>query len=91
MPPEPSADPDVEAKAAAWPCTIGSSAACWRRTSLSRVRKCGFSVRESGVGGSFVVVPIDKVWEGGSVGKRARIWEVIGDDGLGKTYWGRYC
>jgi hypothetical protein len=55
------------------------------------VRKCGFSVRESGVGGSFVVVPIDKVWEGGSVGKRARIWEVIGDDGLGKTYWGRYC
>lgn len=49
-------------------------------------RKCGFSVKESGVGGTFVVVPIERYWEGGSVGKRVRIWEVDGDDGFGKMY-----
>jgi hypothetical protein len=89
MPPEPKAEPAVDAKAAAWPCTMGSSAAYWRRTSLSRVRKRGFSVRESGVGGIFVVVPTESLWEGGSVGRRVRICEVVGDDGLGKTYWAR--
>jgi hypothetical protein len=49
-------------------------------------RKCGFSVKESGVGGSFVVVPIERVLEGGSVGKRVRIWDVDGEDGFGKMY-----
>lgn len=73
MPPEPSAEPEVDAKAAAWPCTRGSSVACNRRTSLRMERKCGFSVKESGVGGILVVVPIERYWEGGSVGKRVRI------------------
>lgn len=36
-------------------------------------RKCGFSVKESGVGGILVVVPIERFWEGGSVDKRVRI------------------
>jgi len=36
-------------------------------------RKCGFSVKESGVGGILVVVPIERVVEGGSVGNRVRI------------------
>jgi hypothetical protein len=36
-------------------------------------RKWWFSVKESGVGGSFVVVPIERFWEGGSVGKSERI------------------
>ena len=85
MPPEPRAEPDVEAKAAAWPWTIGSSAACTRSTSLRIVRKCGFSVKESGVGGTFVVVPIERVCEGGSTGSSVRICEVVGEEGLGKT------
>jgi hypothetical protein len=50
-------------------------------------RKCGFSVKESGVGGILVVVPIERFWEGGSVDKRVRIWEFVGGDGLGKMYW----
>jgi hypothetical protein len=51
------------------------------------VRKCGFSVKESGVGGSLFVIPIERVWEGGSVGRRVRICEVVGEGGLGKAYW----
>jgi hypothetical protein len=73
MPPEPRAEPDVEAKAAAWLCIMGSSLAWRRRTSLRIERKCGFSIKESGVGGIFVVVPIERFVEGGSVGKRVRI------------------
>jgi hypothetical protein len=52
---------------------------------LRIVRKCGFSVKESGVGGTFVVVPIERVCEGGSMGSRVRICEVVGEEGLGKT------
>jgi len=85
MPPEPRAEPDVDAKAAAWPWTKGSDGACSRRTSWRMERKCGFSVKESGVGGTFVVVPIDSFWEGGFVGRKDRMCEVEGADGFGKT------
>ncbi len=80
----------MDAKAAAWPCTIGSEAACSRRTSWRMERKCGFSVKESGVGGIAVVVPIASLWEGGSVGRRLRVYEFDVDVGLGKTYL-KYC
>jgi hypothetical protein len=80
-------DPDVLAKAAACPCTIGSSAAWRRRTSWRMERKRGFSVRESGVGGSWVVVPIARPADGDSVGRRVRIWDFEGEAGLGKTYY----
>jgi hypothetical protein len=53
-------------------------------------RKCGFSVKESGVGGIAVVVPIASLWEGGSVGRRLRVYEFDVDVGLGKTYL-KYC
>jgi hypothetical protein len=33
------------------------------------------------------VVPIERLCEGGSLGRRVRIWEVVGDDGFGKMYW----
>lgn len=86
MPPDPNAEPEDDAKAAAWPATIGSEAACWDRTSFSMERKRGFSVRESGVGGICVVVPRERFTEGGEVGRRESRWAVEGEDGCGKTY-----
>jgi len=49
------------------------------------VRKRGFSVRESGVGGILEVVPIESVADGGEVGRRERIW-VFGRLGFGWMY-----
>jgi hypothetical protein len=86
MPPEPSAEPEEDANAAAWPWTMGSEAACWARTSLRMERKRGFSVRESGVGGILLVVPIERGTEGGEVGRSVRRCAVDGEDGCGKTY-----
>lgn len=49
-------------------------------------KKLGFSLRESGVGGSRLDVPIARVGLGGMVGRRVRIWKFI-VRGSGKTYW----
>lgn len=49
-------------------------------------RKRGFSIKESGVGGSLEVVPIERLWEVGDDGRRVRMCEFDGDVGLGKTY-----
>lgn len=49
------------------------------------MRKCRFSVRLVGVGGTEVVVPIERSSFGGEVGRRERMWEE-GDWGLGWTY-----
>lgn len=43
-----------------------------------------FSVREVGVGGRVVVVPIARFWDGGEVGRRDSVW--VFDDGLGWMY-----
>ena len=79
----------MEANAAAWPCTQGSEAECWERTDCRIERKRGFSARESGVGGILVVVPTERLRDGGFVGRRVRICDVDGEDGLGKTYYER--
>ncbi len=49
----------------------------------------GFSVRESGVGGILVVVPIAREGVGGWVGRRVRIcdWGLVGE---GKTYYSEF-
>lgn len=50
-------------------------------------RKVGFSVRESGVGGRAVVVPMAREGVGGVVGRRVRMWAVgEGERRSGKTY-----
>lgn len=49
-------------------------------------RKRGFSIRESGVGGTFEVVPMERDGERGSVARKVRMCDVEGDSGLGKTY-----
>lgn len=87
MPPEPSAEPEVEANARACDCAPGSEAAWAESTAERMVRKCGLVVRESGVGGRAVVVPMARDGVGGVVGRRVRRWEVVGAWGLGKTYW----
>jgi len=53
------------------------------RTSLRIERKCGFSEKESGVGGILEVVPIERFCEGGDVGRRVKMCE---DAVRGKTY-----
>jgi hypothetical protein len=73
MPPEPRVEPEVLAKAAACDWRPGSSAAWFLKTSWRRARKCGFSVREEGTGGIWVVVPIESAGDGGEVGRRVRI------------------
>jgi hypothetical protein len=86
IPPEPKAEPEVDANAAAWDWIPGSEAAWSFRTDWRRKRKWGFSVRESGVGGILEVVPIERLGEGGEVGRRERMEDVDGDVGLGWTY-----
>lgn len=86
MPPEPNAEPDVDANAAACDWSPGSSAACLERTSSRREIKRGFSVKESGVGGIWEVVPIERAGDGGDVRRRVRMCEVAGGFGFGKTY-----
>lgn len=73
--------PTAETKA--WACakTPGSLWACSLRTDCKISRKWGFSVKESGVGGRDVVVPIAK--RGTSVGRRDRECE----EPFGNTYW----
>lgn len=85
MPPDPKADPEEDANAAACPRMIGSCEACCRITSCIMRRKVGFSVTEVGVGGMAIVVPISREGVGGLVERRVRIWEAKGDR-LGKTY-----
>jgi hypothetical protein len=53
--------------------TRGSEEAFSLITEWRMGRRCGFSVKDWGVGGSFVVVPIDNEGEGGFVGSRDRI------------------
>lgn len=43
-------------------------------------------VKDCGVGGRVVVVPIERVGEGGDVGRRVRRWPVL--LGRGKTFCG---
>lgn len=70
----------------AWDITLASWWACWARTECKILKKLGFSLRESGVGGSRLVVPIARVGLGGVVGRRVRIWLFM-VRGSGKTYW----
>lgn len=75
----------------AWDITLASLWACWARTECRIFKKLGFSLRESGVGGSRLVVPIERVGLGGVVGRRVRIWLFM-VRGSGKTYWrGWFC
>lgn len=53
------------------------------------VKKLRFSMRESGAGGSFVVVPIASWGFGGDLGRRVRMWLFM-ELGSGKTYL-RWC
>jgi hypothetical protein len=78
----------VDAKAAAWACTHGSPVAWLRSTSCRIVRKRGFSIRESGVGGSLLVLPIARLLDGGDVGSSVRMCDVEEDSGSGKTCCG---
>ena len=55
-------------------------------TESRMLRKWGFEEKESGVGGSLEVVPIDRFWEGGEVGRSVRMCE-DGWEGFGKTYY----
>ena len=50
------------------------------------LKKLRFSMRESGVGGSFVVVPIASWAFGGDLGRRVRMWLFMEVES-GKTYW----
>jgi hypothetical protein len=52
-------------------------------------RNMGFSVRESGVGGILVVVPIERLSVGGLVERKVRMCEGVVLFCLGKTYYGR--
>jgi hypothetical protein len=62
--------PPGEANACAWPFKPGSSAACFARTSLRMERKRGLPLKEFGVGGLAVVVPIARDGLGGVVSRR---------------------
>ena len=48
-------------------------------------RNLGFSTRESGVGGMWVVEPMARAGLGGVVGRRVRRW-LLRDRSSGKTY-----
>lgn len=50
--------------------------------------KRGFSIREEGVGGRAVVLPMERLGEGGEVGRRVRRCVVEGEEGCGKAYCG---
>lgn len=76
----------MEAKAAAWDCRPGSEVAWRERTELRMERNLGLGSREEGVGGRALVVPIERLGEGGVVGRKVRMCDVVGEDGLGKTY-----
>lgn len=55
-------------------------------TSSSIFRKSGFSAKESGVGGSLVVVPIARLGFVGSVGRSDSMWLWLEDFPSGNTY-----
>jgi hypothetical protein len=55
------------------------------RTARRRYKKCGFSVVDEGVGGRDVVAAMERVGDGGLVGRRERIC-VEGVCGWGWTY-----
>lgn len=73
----------------AWDMASGSSCACSERTSCNVFKKVGFSVKDSGVGGSLVVTPIARSGFGGSDGNSDRRWFSLGDFSFGNTYWER--
>jgi hypothetical protein len=64
--------PPGEAKAAAWPRTMGSVDACSAKTEERRGRNCGLDVKFCGVGGNEVTVPIASCGVGGVVGSSDR-------------------
>lgn len=82
-------DPDVDAIARACEITYGSLCECFASTECRMERKLGFSTRESGVGGSWAVVPIASWALGGEVGSRVRRW-LLKDRSSGKTNWGQW-
>ena len=57
MPPDPNAEPELEAMAWAWDITPSSWKACWARTEERMVRKLRLAEKVSGavVGGIVVV------------------------------------
>jgi len=74
---------------AAWAMTSGSCVAWSCTTEFRTSRKCGFSVKVSGVGGRVVVVPIARWVFGGEVGRRVRmdVLLLLLVEGEGKMYW----
>lgn len=58
---------------AAWDCTKGSACAYSAMTAWRMGRNFGFSVKDAGVGGSFVVDPMARDGVGGSVGRKERM------------------
>jgi len=78
--------PAVTAYAAACACTDGSSIAYLARTESRIRRKLGFPVKEEGVGGMAVVVPIARAGLGGLVGRRERMLMLLFSEG--KVYCG---
>lgn len=86
LPPPPSPNPPGLANASAAALRSSSYCACAASTSLRMVRKRAFCVKERGVGGSAVVVPIARDGVGGSVERRVSRCEEEGLSGLGKTF-----
>lgn len=72
-PPDAILAPDVDA--ITWACEIASGSSCpyFVRTSCRISRNLGFSRKESVVGGSFEVIPIDRSGLGGSDGRSDRM------------------
>ena len=66
--------PEEEARDWAWEIRKGSWEAWVERTEERMGRKEGFSVKEDGVGGRDVVVPIAREGFGGVVGRRDKVW-----------------
>lgn len=64
--------PPGEAKAAAWPWTMGSWGACSANTLDSNGTNWGFDVKFWGVTGVEVAVPMASCGVGGVVGRRER-------------------
>lgn len=86
LPPPPSPNPPGLANASAAALRSSSFCACTSSTSLRIVRKRAFCVKERGVGGTAVVVPIARDGLGGTVESRVRRWEEEGLRGLGKIF-----
>ena len=84
-PPEPRLDPEVEAMACACDITFGSWVALSAITDWRMSRNLWFSVKESGVGGRAVVVPMAISGLGGNEERRESVWPLM-DRSSGKRY-----